>query len=140
MKRTTSKMSHNSSVILVVRPLWGRSHVDTLPPQVQTCGYASCDPFGVVLQGILCQFLYHQSIALASQKHHSCHTKAGNETFVASPPFFQGQRNLHEKNVSCYVIPDFFGMLFVFIPKKNYLCKINNNNCHQKKGKENERL
>jgi hypothetical protein len=88
----------------------------------------------------LCQFLYHQSIAPASQKHHSRHTKAGNQASVASPPLFPLQRNLRVKNVSCHVIPEFFGMLFVFIPKKNYLCKIINNNCHQKKGKENERL
>ena len=31
-------MSHNSIVILVVRPLWGRSHVDALPPRVKTRG------------------------------------------------------------------------------------------------------
>ncbi len=31
MQGTTSKMSHNSTVILVVRPLWGRSHVGALP-------------------------------------------------------------------------------------------------------------
>ena len=42
-------MSHNSTVILVVRPLWGRSHVDALPPQVKTRGYHSVTPLGSFL-------------------------------------------------------------------------------------------
>ena len=46
MKGTTSKMSHNSTVIVVVRPLWGRSHVDALTLQVKTCGYAHETPLG----------------------------------------------------------------------------------------------
>ena len=29
-------MSHNNTVVLAVRPLRGRSHVDVLPPQVKT--------------------------------------------------------------------------------------------------------
>jgi len=36
MQGATSKMSHNRTVILVVRPLWGRSSEDDLPPQVKT--------------------------------------------------------------------------------------------------------
>ena len=36
MQGATSKMSHNRTVILVVRPLWGRSNEDDLPPQVKT--------------------------------------------------------------------------------------------------------
>ena len=36
MQGATSKMSHNRIVILVVRPLQGRSNEDDLPPQVKT--------------------------------------------------------------------------------------------------------
>ena len=36
MQGATSKMSHNRTVILVVRPLQGRSNEDDLPPQVKT--------------------------------------------------------------------------------------------------------
>ena len=49
MQGTTSKMSHNHTVILVVRPPWGRSYADDLPPQVKTCGYVHETPLGSFL-------------------------------------------------------------------------------------------
>ena len=54
MQGATSKMSHNRTVILVVRPLWGRSNEDDLPPQVKTCGYANETPLGSFLHLSLC--------------------------------------------------------------------------------------
>ena len=54
MQGTTSKMSHNSTVILVVRPPWGRSYADILPPQVNTCGYVHETPLGSFLYSSLC--------------------------------------------------------------------------------------
>ena len=54
MQGATSKMSHNRTVILVVRPLWGRSNEDDLPPQVKTCGYANEPPLGSFLHLSLC--------------------------------------------------------------------------------------
>ena len=45
MQGTTSKMSHNHTVILVVRPPWGRSYADDLPPHVKTCSYVHEIPF-----------------------------------------------------------------------------------------------
>jgi len=47
MQGATSKMSHNRTVILVVRPLQGRSYEDDLPPQVKTCGYANETRWGL---------------------------------------------------------------------------------------------
>ena len=64
-KRTTSKMSHYSTIILVVRPRWGRSHVDALTPQVKTWALSplryesgkaercTCDPVGVLQRRVL---------------------------------------------------------------------------------------
>ena len=58
-KRTTSKMSHYSTIILVVRPRWGRSHVDALTPQVKTCGYAHATPLGSYSVASLCHLQYY---------------------------------------------------------------------------------
>ena len=104
----------------------------------------------------------NKPIAPDRQKHCSCHIKELLLSYYKTspvplrqvpthylyillslflfPPFSVTQRNHGAKNVSCHNNPEFFGMLFVFIPKKNYLCKINNNNCHQKKENGNERL
>ena len=65
MQGTTSKMSHNSTIILVVRPLWGRSHVDALPRRSRPAVMHSVTSPRSFLYSSLCHLRYHSQKNLA---------------------------------------------------------------------------